>query len=333
MKTTSLESDANSSMKLGSSYCVHKNFWYSQAWSLSQHHKNWRIIWGSHDIENRTAHEVTFETDCTRSCNRNRIFWGKICGLRAVHASSAFFPQAGHFPLSVHWTVHWWKFPRKLCGRKWLDCSARKFCNRNRKICSSSRKFFAVAGSRALESILVAGEMRHRVQSVWWGNTPEVSKQKNLNTNHNAVGDTVLFAGWVGLEAGVYVPFTGEVLKNVTWRKSWGKRYRWHNLAINKKKLKSKWSNRQRKKIMKVPFNDQNCWHLPSQLRGFAVVEGFPLYFRKNKRKRWTKIFITVFHIVSKNKSCNVPIAYFALVLLCCLLIYLYIHTTRKFLW
>ena len=179
----------------------------------------------------------------------------------------------------------------------------------------------------------VAGEMRHRVQSVWWGNTPEVSKPKNLNTNHIAVGDTVLFAGWVGLEAGVYVPFTGEVLKNVTWRKSWGKRYRWHNLAINKKKLKSKWSNRQRKKIMKVPFNDQNCWHLPSQLRGFAVVEGFPLYFRKNKRKRWTKIFITVFHIVSKNKSCNVPIAYFALVLLCCLLIYLYIHTTRKFLW
>ena len=189
MKTTSLESDANSSMKLGSSYCVHKNFWYSQAWSLSQHHKNWRIIWGSHDIENRTAHEVTFETDCTRSCNRNRIFWGKICGLRAVHASSAFFPHAGHFPLSVHWTVHWWKFPRKLCGRKCrLDCSAREFCNRNRnrKICSSSRilvkfagwrnpnrKFFAViinvAGSRALESILqnaVAGEMRHRVQSV-----------------------------------------------------------------------------------------------------------------------------------------------------------------------
>ena len=161
MKTTSLESDANSSMKLGSSYCVHKNFWYSQAWSLSQHHKNWRIIWGSHDIENRTAHEVTFETDCTRSCNRNRIFWGKICGLRAVHASSAFFPHAGHFPLSVHWTVHWWKFPRKLCGRKWLDCSARKFCNRNRKICSSSRKFFAVAGSRALESIL-ACKMRLR---------------------------------------------------------------------------------------------------------------------------------------------------------------------------
>ena len=42
---------------------------------------------------------MLLETDCTRSCNRNRIFWGKICGLRAVHASSAFFLQAGHFPL------------------------------------------------------------------------------------------------------------------------------------------------------------------------------------------------------------------------------------------
>ena len=50
--------------------------------------------------------------------------------------------------------------------------------------------------------------------------SPKFSKKNNLNTNHIAVGDTVFFAGWVGLEAGVYVTFTGEVLKNVTWRKS-----------------------------------------------------------------------------------------------------------------
>ena len=35
------------------------------------------------------------------------------------------------------------------------------------------------------------------------------------------------------------------------------------------------------------------------------------------------KIFITVFHIVCNNKSCNEPIACFPLVLLCCLFVYI----------
>ena len=50
--------------------------------------------------------------------------------------------------------------------------------------------------------------------------SPTVSKKKNLNTNHIAVGDNFLFAGLDGLEAGVYVSLTGEVLKIVTWRMS-----------------------------------------------------------------------------------------------------------------
>ena len=33
-------------------------------------------------------------------------FLGEICWLRDMHASSAFSPQAGHFPLSVHWSIH-----------------------------------------------------------------------------------------------------------------------------------------------------------------------------------------------------------------------------------
>ena len=43
--------------------------------------------------------------------------------------------------------------------------------------------------------------------------SPKVSKKKNFNPNQIAVGDTVSFAGWVGLEADVYITFTGEVLK------------------------------------------------------------------------------------------------------------------------
>ena len=39
--------------------------------------------------------------------------------------------------------------------------------------------------------------------------SPKFSKKNNSNMNHIAVGDTVLFVGWVGLEAGVYVTFTG----------------------------------------------------------------------------------------------------------------------------
>ena len=49
--------------------------------------------------------------------------------------------------------------------------------------------------------------------------SPKISI-KNLNTSHIVVGDEVLFAERVGLEAGVYVAFTDEVSQIVKWRKS-----------------------------------------------------------------------------------------------------------------
>ena len=61
---------------------------------------------------------------------------------------------------------------------------------------------------------------KHRIIQISSTFLQRFETKKNLFTNHIAVGETVLFAGWLGLEAGVYVTFTGEVLNIVTWRKS-----------------------------------------------------------------------------------------------------------------
>jgi len=65
---------------------------------------------------------------------------------------------------------------------------------------------------------------KHRIIQISSTFLRKFQKKKNLNTNHIAVGDTVLFAEWLGVEAGVYISFTGKVLKIVMWKKSSGKK-------------------------------------------------------------------------------------------------------------